>query len=119
MKNAPSNFLRIPRPMTLAGFDPLVQLIHVEDTARGFMAIADSDKALGEVVNVVGTPYTLNYRSSRVPGKSSASSCRITTRTCARADPFADALMSQEKDYAETPPGPRTRRRAGSPLGLR
>lgn len=31
--NAPSNYLRIPRPPTLLGFDPMVQLIHVGDVA--------------------------------------------------------------------------------------
>ncbi len=29
--NAPSRYLRLDRPMTLLGFDPMVQLIHVED----------------------------------------------------------------------------------------
>jgi UDP-glucose 4-epimerase len=31
--NAPSNYLRIPRPPTLLGFDPMVQLVHAEDVA--------------------------------------------------------------------------------------
>src|SRR6478735_6423911 len=31
--NAPSNYLRIERPPTLLGFDPMVQLVHVEDVA--------------------------------------------------------------------------------------
>ena len=34
VKNAPSTYLRLPRPWTLAGFDPMVQLIHEEDVAR-------------------------------------------------------------------------------------
>ncbi len=29
--NAPSRYLRLERPMTLMGFDPMVQVIHVED----------------------------------------------------------------------------------------
>src|SRR2546430_11708797 len=33
VRNAPSTYLRLPRPWTLAGFDPMVQLIHEEDTA--------------------------------------------------------------------------------------
>jgi len=37
--NAPSNYLRIERPPTLLGFDPMVQLVHVEDVAE---AIAHS-----------------------------------------------------------------------------
>ena len=32
--NAPSNYLRLRRPWTLAGFDPMVQIIHEEDVAR-------------------------------------------------------------------------------------
>lgn len=31
--NAPSNYLRIPRPPVLLGFDPMVQLVHVDDVA--------------------------------------------------------------------------------------
>lgn len=52
IKNAPSNYLRIPRPMTMAGFDPLVQLIHVEDAARA-MVEALRPEAKG-VYNVKG-----------------------------------------------------------------
>jgi UDP-glucose 4-epimerase len=32
--NAPSNYLRIERPPILLGFDPMVQLIHVQDVAE-------------------------------------------------------------------------------------
>lgn len=32
--NAPSNYLRIERPPILLGFDPMVQLIHVQDVAQ-------------------------------------------------------------------------------------
>src|SRR6266849_935117 len=31
VRNAPSNYLRLKRPWVLAGFDPMVQLIHEED----------------------------------------------------------------------------------------
>lgn len=31
VNNAPSRFLRLERPITLMGFDPMIQLIHVED----------------------------------------------------------------------------------------
>jgi len=34
VRNAPSTYLRLGRPWTLAGFDPMVQLIHEEDVAR-------------------------------------------------------------------------------------
>src|SRR5262249_59284321 len=34
MHNAPSNYLRIERPPTLLGFDPMVQLLHADDAAE-------------------------------------------------------------------------------------
>lgn len=52
IKNAPSNYLRLKRPWVLAGFDPMVQLIHVEDAAR-VMVEALRPEAKG-VYNVVG-----------------------------------------------------------------
>jgi UDP-glucose 4-epimerase len=52
VKNAPSTYLRLARPWTLAGFDPMVQLIHEEDVAR---ALALSLRAgLRGVYNVCG-----------------------------------------------------------------
>jgi len=52
IKNAPSNYLRLRHPWVLAGFDPMVQLIHVEDAARA-MIEALRPEAKG-VYNVVG-----------------------------------------------------------------
>lgn len=52
IKNAPSNYLRLPRPWSVAGFDPMVQLIHVEDAARA-MIEALKPEARG-VYNVTG-----------------------------------------------------------------
>lgn len=52
IKNAPSNYLRLNRPWTAMGFDPMVQLIHVEDAARA-MIEALRPEARG-VYNVVG-----------------------------------------------------------------
>ncbi len=52
IKNAPSNYLRLRYPWVLAGFDPMVQLIHVEDVARA-MVDALRPEAKG-VYNVVG-----------------------------------------------------------------
>jgi UDP-glucose 4-epimerase len=52
IKNAPSNYLRLKRPWVLAGFDPMVQLIHVEDAARA-LAEALRPEARG-IYNVVG-----------------------------------------------------------------
>ena len=33
--NAPSRYLRLKNPITLLGFDPMIQLIHTEDVIRG------------------------------------------------------------------------------------
>lgn len=53
IKNAPSNYLRLRRPWVLAGFDPMVQLIHVEDVARAMVEAALRPEPKG-VYNVVG-----------------------------------------------------------------
>jgi UDP-glucose 4-epimerase len=37
VRNAPSNYLRLQRPMTLAGFDPMVQLLHEDDACRALI----------------------------------------------------------------------------------
>ena len=37
VRNAPSNYLRLERPITVMGFDPMVQLIHEEDVARALV----------------------------------------------------------------------------------
>src|SRR6266849_4844256 len=52
IKNAPSNYLRLKYPWVLAGFDPIVQLVHVDDAARA-MIEALRPEAKG-VYNVVG-----------------------------------------------------------------
>lgn len=52
IKNAPSNYLRLRYPWMVAGFDPMVQLIHVADAARA-LAEALRPEAKG-VYNVVG-----------------------------------------------------------------
>jgi UDP-glucose 4-epimerase len=52
IKNAPSNYLRLPRPLTIAGFDPMIQLIHVEDVCRA-LALAMRPGIRG-VYNIVG-----------------------------------------------------------------
>lgn len=33
VRNAPANYLRLPRPLTVMGFDPMIQLIHEDDVA--------------------------------------------------------------------------------------
>ena len=52
IKNAPSNYLRLRHPWALAGFDPMVQLIHQEDAARAMVAALTP--GLRGVYNVVG-----------------------------------------------------------------
>ena len=52
IRNAPSNYLRLKRPWVLAGFDPIVQLIHAEDSCRA-MAAALKPGIRG-VYNIVG-----------------------------------------------------------------
>jgi UDP-glucose 4-epimerase len=45
--NAPSNYLRIARPPVLLGFDPMVQLIHVEDVAEAIaLALAPGRRGI-------------------------------------------------------------------------
>ncbi|NTX55521.1 SDR family oxidoreductase, partial [Myxococcus sp. CA039A] len=52
IKNAPSNYLRLRHPWMLAGFDPMVQLIHVEDVARAMVAALRPEPK--GVYNIVG-----------------------------------------------------------------
>ncbi len=52
VKNAPSNYLRLERPLTVLGFDPMVQLIHEEDVCRA-LALALRPGVRG-VYNVTG-----------------------------------------------------------------
>ncbi len=50
--NAPSNYLRIARPPVLLGFDPMVQLIHVQDVAEAIVsALAPARRG---IYNIVG-----------------------------------------------------------------
>ncbi len=37
VRNAPSNYLRLPRPVTVLGFDPMVQLVHEQDVCRALV----------------------------------------------------------------------------------
>jgi UDP-glucose 4-epimerase len=52
VRNAPSNYLRLQRPISVLGFDPMVQLIHVDDACRA-MALALQPGVRG-VYNVTG-----------------------------------------------------------------
>jgi UDP-glucose 4-epimerase len=52
VRNAPSNYLRLERPLAALGFDPMMQLIHEEDVCRA-VALALQPGVRG-VFNVVG-----------------------------------------------------------------
>jgi UDP-glucose 4-epimerase len=52
VRNAPATYLRLPRPFTALGFDPMVQLIHEEDVCRA-LELALRPGVRG-VFNVVG-----------------------------------------------------------------
>jgi UDP-glucose 4-epimerase len=52
IKNAPSNYLRLKRPWAMMGFDPMVQLIHVEDVCLALAAALRP--GVRGVYNVVG-----------------------------------------------------------------
>ena len=52
VRNAPSNFLRLERPATVMGFDPMIQLIHEDDVAAALvLALRPGPRG---VYNVVG-----------------------------------------------------------------
>ncbi len=52
VRNAPSNYLRLERPVTVLGFDPMVQLIHEEDVCRA-LALALKPGVRG-IYNITG-----------------------------------------------------------------
>jgi UDP-glucose 4-epimerase len=52
VRNAPSNYLRLERPLTVMGFDPMIQLVHEEDVCRA-LVLALRPGARG-VYNVTG-----------------------------------------------------------------
>ncbi len=63
IKNAPSNYLRLRRPWVLAGFDPMVQLIHVEDVALALMeALKPEPKGVYNVVGPGEVPLSAIFR---------------------------------------------------------
>jgi UDP-glucose 4-epimerase len=59
VKNAPSNYLRLPVVPTLLGFDPMVQAVHQDDVVRAIMlALAPSARG---VFNIAGpAPVSLS-----------------------------------------------------------
>jgi UDP-glucose 4-epimerase len=68
IKNAPSNYLRLKRPWVMAGFDPMIQVIHSEDAARAMMeALRPGTRG---VYNVVGPGEVPLSRALRELGRS-------------------------------------------------
>ncbi len=53
VRNAPSNYLRLERPLTVLGFDPMVQLIHEEDVCRALVVALRP--GLRGIFNVTGS----------------------------------------------------------------
>lgn len=82
IKNAPSNYLRLKRPMTLLGFDPMVQLIHMQDVGRALVAALRP--GLKGVYNVTG------------PGEVPLSACfkELGARPLPVPHPLARGLVS-------------------------
>jgi UDP-glucose 4-epimerase len=52
VRNAPANYLRLETPLTVMGFDPMVQLIHEEDVCRALVLALQP--GLRGVYNVTG-----------------------------------------------------------------
>ena len=65
VRNAPSRYLQLERPVTLMGFDPMVQLIHVEDVVSGIeLALTPG---LRGIYNLAGpSPVPLSYIFERL-----------------------------------------------------
>jgi UDP-glucose 4-epimerase len=63
IRNAPSNYLRMKYPWVLAGFDPMVQLIHQEDAARAMVeALRPGLKGVYNVVGPGEVPLSAIFR---------------------------------------------------------
>jgi len=68
VKNAPSNYLRLARPWTLAGFDPMVQLIHEDDVAAAIEAALEPGRQ--GIFNLAGCePAPLHHIISLAGGR--------------------------------------------------
>lgn len=63
IKNAPSNYLRLPRPIALAGFDPMIQLIGMTDVCRAMeVALKPGLKGIYNVVGPGEVPLSAAFR---------------------------------------------------------
>jgi UDP-glucose 4-epimerase len=74
VRNAPSNYLRLERPLTVMGFDPMVQLIHEEDVCRALvLALRPGVRGVFNVTGAGEVPLSaalreLGRRPIPVPG---------------------------------------------------
>jgi len=74
VKNAPSNYLRLPRPWVISGFDPMIQLVHEEDVVRAMcLALKPGIKGVFNIVGPGEAPLSkilkiLNRKTFSVPG---------------------------------------------------
>src|SRR5690606_25221031 len=56
----PSNYLRLQRPMTVLGYDPMVQVIHVEDVVTAIeLALKPGIKGIFNVVGPGEVPLSV------------------------------------------------------------
>jgi UDP-glucose 4-epimerase len=61
--NAPSNYLRIERPPILLGFDPMVQLIHVQDVAEAIaLSLAPGRRGIYNLVGPGEVPLSTVHK---------------------------------------------------------
>lgn len=74
VKNAPANYLRLEHPWVIAGFDPMIQLIHEADVVRALMlALAPGIKGVFNVVGPGEAPLSrvlqvLGRKTRPIPG---------------------------------------------------
>lgn len=69
VRNAPSNYLRLPRPVTLLGFDPMMQVIHERDVVDAMILSLQAGKR--GIFNLRGPGEVPLSRALRMLGKSS------------------------------------------------
>ena len=63
VNNAPSNYLRFRHPITVLGFDPMVQIIHVEDVVSAIeRALLPERKGIFNVVGPGELPLSVLFR---------------------------------------------------------
>jgi len=67
VRNAPSNYLRLERPLTLLGFDPMVQLVHERDVVEAITLALEP--GVRGIFNLKGPGEVPMSRVFRVLGK--------------------------------------------------